>query len=148
MCALHEQQSWADRDARTKAHTLLCCLEKSDTLVSLACLNAIASIMKPLAQALQKKGRDLVRALHLVDDTTNVLQKMRSARSGDETVEAHCFSSIFSEVSTMAQRIGVTLQKPWTPGGKSVHRAAAGAEDLGRRQGRFRQVLGPSSWNS
>ena len=126
VCALHEQQSWADRDASTKAHTLLCCLEKSDTLVSLACLNAIASIMKPLAQALQKKGGDLVRALHLVDDTTNVLQKMRS---GDETVEAHCFSSIFSEVSTMAQRIGVTLQKPRTPGGKSVHRAAAGAEE-------------------
>ena len=70
VCAVHERQSWADRTASTKAHTLLCCLEKSDTHVSLACLNAIASIMKPLAQALQKKGEDLVRALHLVDDTT------------------------------------------------------------------------------
>lgn len=67
--ALHQQQLWADREARNKAPTLLSCLEKSDTLVGLGCLNVIASVLKPLSQALQKTGGDLVRALHLIDDT-------------------------------------------------------------------------------
>jgi len=121
--ALQEQELWSDRDASIKAHTLLSCLEKSDTLVGLGCLNAVSGIMKPLSQALQKKGGDLVRALDLVDDTTRVLNKMRS----DDTA-THSFSSVFSETLTLAQRIGITLQKPRIPVGKSMHRAAAAAE--------------------
>ena len=125
MSALEEQKLWTDRDASTKAHALLSCLERSDTLVGMACLKAIASVMKPLAQALQRKGGDLVRALHLVDDTAGILQKMRS---GDGSLTTLSFSSIFNETTSMAQRIGVTLQKPRVPAGKSVHRSAAAAD--------------------
>ena len=125
MSALEEQQLWTDRDASTKAHALLSCLERSDTLVGLACLNAIASVMKPLARALQRKDGDLVRALHLVDDTAGILHKMRS---GDGSLTTLSFFGIFNETTSMAQRIGVTLQKPRVPAGKSVHRSAAAAD--------------------
>lgn len=124
--ALQEQEEWSDRDASIKAHSLLSCLEKSDTLVGLGCLNAISSVMKPLSQALQKKGGDLVRALNLVDDTAGVLKKMRNP---DEITTVHSFSNVFSDISSMAQSIGVTLQKPRIPVGKSAHRAAAAAEN-------------------
>jgi len=123
--ALQEQQLWTNIDAGTKAHALLSCLEKSETIVGLACLNSVASIMKPLSQALQKKGCDLSAALTLVDDTANVLQKMRT---GDSTVTT--FASIFEDISRMMQRIGSTVQKPRVPVGKSAHRAAAAADDV------------------
>ena len=99
-------------------------MERSDTLVGLAYLKAIGSIMKPLAQAFQRKGDNLVRALQLVDETSSILQKLRS---GDGS--SLSFSNIFQETTSMAERIGVTVQKPRVPAGKSVHRAAAAAED-------------------
>jgi len=87
---------------------------------------AVNFIFYSMSQSLQKKGGDLVRALHLVDDTTSVLQKMRNA---DDSAPAGSFPQIFAETSVMAQCTGVTLQKPRIPLGKSVHRTAAAAED-------------------
>lgn len=49
-------------------------------------------------------------------------------RSGDDTQTEQSFPGIFMETSPMADRIGVTLQKPRVPVGKSVHRASAAAE--------------------
>jgi hypothetical protein len=128
--ALHEMTTWTERDASIKAHTLLCYLEKSETLIGLACLNSIASIMKPLSEALQMRGGDLVRALHLVNNTAEVLMKMRGGSNDDESDVGRegSFSSIFRDVSSVADRLGVVLQKPRIPAGRCSQRAAAAAD--------------------
>jgi len=81
----------------TKANALLSCLERSDALVRLACLKAIGRVMKPLAQALQRKAGDPLRALQLIDETTSILQKIRS---GDGS--SLSFSGIFQKTTGMA----------------------------------------------
>jgi len=81
----------------TKANALLSCLERSDALVRLACLKAIGRVMKPLAQALQRKAGDPLRALQLIDETTSILQKIRS---GDGS--SLSFSGIFEKTTGMA----------------------------------------------
>jgi hypothetical protein len=58
--ALEEQQTWSDREARTKANAVLSCLQKTEMLVGLACLKSVYSVTKPLSQALQLKAGDLV----------------------------------------------------------------------------------------
>jgi len=53
--------------------------------------------MKPLAQALQRKAGDPLRALQLIDETTSILQKIRS---GDGS--SLSFSGIFQKTTGMA----------------------------------------------
>ena len=74
--ALQEMESWTDREASTKASSLLASLERTETLVSLACLEAISSIMKPLSIALQAKSGDVYHPLKLLYATKSELLLM------------------------------------------------------------------------
>ena len=106
--ALQEMERWTDREASAKGSSLLASLERTDTLVSLACLEAISSVMKPLSIALQTKNGDISQALKLLDATKSELQSMR------ENCETS-FSEIFCNVEATAEEIGVEVKKPRLP---------------------------------
>ena len=57
MSALEDMETWDDRDASVKSHSIRVCLEKPENLIGLFCLRQISAVMKPLSQQLQKKRR-------------------------------------------------------------------------------------------
>jgi len=105
---LEEMENWDDSQARSSSFSLRTCLEKSDTIVGLACLKSISSIMKPLSRALQTSSGDLTYALHLIESTKILLNQMRSEDLDDEGKSS--FEKVFEESTEMAERIGIELK--------------------------------------
>jgi hypothetical protein len=101
--ALQEMEGWHDREASSRAYALRSCIEKSDTLVGLVCLNSFSSIMKPLAESLQQKDGDLVRALSLISSVKAMLEDMRSHA---ETK----FRLLYEDLLKMAEKIDATIK--------------------------------------
>lgn len=120
--ALHEMEIWTDREASAKASSLLASLERTETLVSLACLQAVSSVMKPLSIALQTKGGDISQALKLLNATKSELQSMRN---NDEM----SFSEIFRDVKDIAEKIGVEVKKPRLPPRCCYRNTGASSQD-------------------
>lgn len=120
--ALHEMMTWADREASSKASSLLASLERTETLVSLACLQAISSVMKPLCAALQAKGGDITQALKLLNATKSELQSMRES---SET----SFAEIFKDIEATAEKLGVEVKKPRLPSRCIYRSTGASSED-------------------
>lgn len=119
--ALHEMVKWTDREASSKSSSLLASLERTETLVSLACLQGVSSVMRPLSVALQTKGGDITQALKLLNATKSELQSMRE---NDET-----FTEIFSDVEATAEKLGVEVKKPRLPSRCIYRNTGASSED-------------------
>ena len=101
--ALNEMEGWLDREASSEAHLVRSCIEKSDTLTGLVCLNLFSSLLKPLAESLQQKDGDLVRALELISSVKTTLEEMRAHAE----TEFHC---LYTEVENMAENIDVAMK--------------------------------------
>ncbi|XP_065573900.1 uncharacterized protein LOC136035869 [Artemia franciscana] len=101
--ALNEMEGWLDREASSNAHLVRSCIEKPDTLIGLVCLNLFSSLLKPLAESLQQKDGDLVRALELISSVKTTLEEMRAHAE----TEFHC---LYTEVENMAKNIDVAMK--------------------------------------
>jgi len=113
--SLTEMKSWQAAEARKTAHTLINSMSQSETLVGLAVLEKISSIMLPTTRLLQTAGLDLVEAMASIDDLLGSLNALRTSEG---------FVEILDNATAAAQLLEVTLVKPRTAG-RSVYRAAA-----------------------
>lgn len=113
--ALQKMTLFNDTRTSDLATEYLNCILRLDLLVSLFCARKFAIQFRPLAKALQQRNLDLTKALDIIDATLSVFQQWR------EDSEA-TFGEIFKEVSALATRFNISIQKPRTCA-RSVFRA-------------------------
>ncbi len=56
-------EHWDDREASSNTLDLRLCLERSETIIGLACLRTISALLLPVTRALQSESGDLMKAL-------------------------------------------------------------------------------------
>lgn len=118
--ALEDMEEWDDREASSKANSLRCCLERSETIVGLACLQYMSALLLPVSRALQSESNDLIRALDIVKGTKKALLESR-------TESQTSFGKIYESVLSLAGKIGVDIDQPRIPS-RSKYRASALSE--------------------
>lgn len=117
IAALEDMEEWSDREASSKSYSIRTCLEKSETLIGLACLKTVSALMKPLSRALQGKSGDLVRALRIIENTKAIITEMRSNSENS-------FKAVFDSARDIANELNVEIVKPRLSA-RSNYRASA-----------------------
>ena len=106
---------WQMPEARRNAASLLRAITSFDFLVSLHILAKVSGILLPAWRGIQSVGLDLVEAVTLVKDATEVLMSWRN----DDT-----FDRLFANAEKMASDLNVTVERPRTAS-RSVYRPNA-----------------------
>lgn len=103
--SLEEISTWKDPKASADAHNLLCCIIKSEFIISLFSAEKLLAYTLQLSKKLQEVNLDLLSAIDNVNDIVNVVSNIR------DNVDKE-FGEIFEKAAKILNQNGETVTLP------------------------------------
>ncbi|CAI6362318.1 unnamed protein product [Macrosiphum euphorbiae] len=97
--------SWPDRESSSGAYQLLCAIKQPEFILATHLLAKVFSISLPLSKLLQMQNIDLIEAMSLADNVSDVLKNIRNNADED-------FKKLFLKVKEKCMSLDIEITLP------------------------------------